>query len=184
MAQSLAKSSLCWSSATVRVKLCKSRLWDQANSTHRLVIWRGMWIPWTSWKCAALHWLAWLPAHFFSLFDSHLPRVHSPFTVAWSSNLCCPFLLIFSCRTIGIFLYFFPGYQFLFFCYWLLCPAFPWTVSFQMFLAGLWFAIMLFLVYALLVLFLPCSKWKKPNHRYAKKLTIIASSYLFLFVFL
>lgn len=101
-----------------------TRLQDQANSTHRLAIWRGMWIPWASRKCAAFHWVAWLPAHFFSLW--FLPS-HSPFFLpCYLVILCCPSFPIFSCGMIWIFFISFLAPNFV--CYWLLCPAFPSTV--------------------------------------------------------
>lgn len=59
--------------------------------TGWLVIRRGIWIPWTSWKCAAFHWLAWLLAHFFSVFDSYFPTDHSSFLMAGSSCAVLPF---------------------------------------------------------------------------------------------
>lgn len=72
-------------------ELCNQRLCDQENSSHRLAIRRGMWMPWTSWNLAAFRWLAWLAAHFFSLFGSHVPPLHSSFLAAHSSYAALPF---------------------------------------------------------------------------------------------
>lgn len=91
MAHPLAKNSTCWSPATVGGRLCKQSLWDQGNISHRLVIWRGVWMVWTSWKLAAFHWLVWLAAPFFSLFGSHLPPLHSSFLAAHPSYAVLPF---------------------------------------------------------------------------------------------
>lgn len=158
MAHPLAKNSTGWSPATVGGRLCNQRLWDQENSSHRLAIKRGMWMPWTSGNLAAFHWLAWLAAHFFSLFGSHVPPLHSSFLAAHSSYAALPFPVS---AGGGMHIpHFFPGSHFS-----LLLTTMPRhslnSVSFQMFLAGLRSAIMLLLVYALLVLLLVCSHWKK-----------------------
>lgn len=120
----------------------------------------------------------------WSLFQSlWFSPSHSPFSFhCCLVILCCPSLLIFSCRMIGIFFYFFPGSQFF-----LLLTALP-SLSEDCIISDVPCR-SLICHHALSSLctlsFIPCLlKLKKPNHRYAKKLTIIASYYFFLFVFL
>lgn len=180
MAHPLSKNSTGWSPATAGGRLCNQRLWDQENSSHRLAIRRGMWMPWTSWNLAAFRWLAWLAAHFFSLFGSRVPPLYSSFLAAHSSYAALPFPV-----SAG------GWYAYSPFLSWF--PLLSVTDHYAQTFPGLCiisdvpcrspichhgFASLCTLSFIARLLTL------KKVCRGAKKLTIIASSYVFLFVFL